>query len=304
VRGAQIAVEDRRNDSVLVYVNGELVPRDQATVSVFDSGFLMGDGIWESFRLVGGRLAFAEAHVSRLLAGARAVALDIGLAADEVLKAVYKTVDANGMVDGVHIRLMITRGTKRAPNQDPRLAIGKPTIVIVAEHRMPSPLQTGMSLFTATLRCPSQDVLDMRLNSHSRLHLILALMQALNAGADEALMLDQHGFVASCNSTNFFIVRAGGLWTSTGLCSFNGITRGNVIALARANGMDAFERDFSLHDVYTADEAFLTGTFGGVTPVTSVDGRKIGDGAPGDITRRVAALYSALLASEAYSDRP
>ena len=300
MRGTQSVAQDSRNDSVLVYVNGDLVPRDEARVSVFDSGFVLGDGIWESFRLVNGRLAFAQAHIDRLFAGAGAISLDIGLSPDEVLAAVYRTVEANQMVDGVHIRLMITRGPKRTPNQDPRVALGKPTIVIVAEYKKPDPagLESGLTLFTSTIRCAPQDVFDMRLNSHSRLHLILALTQALNAGADEALMLDPCGFVASCNATNFFIVRSGAVWTSMGLYSFNGITRGNVIALARRNRIEVHERDYALNDVYTADEAFATGTLAGVIPVTMVDGRAIGDGMRGGMTRRISDLYTELLISE------
>ncbi|MGE0715524.1 MAG: aminotransferase class IV, partial [Alphaproteobacteria bacterium] len=281
VQGSQGFVEDPRNDEVLLYVNGDLVKRGEARVSVFDAGFVLGDGVWEGFRLVGGRIAFLDRHIDRLLEGARSIDLDIGLDRAGLSEALYRTVRANGMTDGVHIRLMVSRGLKRTPNQDPRYTIGPATVVVVAEWKEPSPeiKRKGLRLFTSAIRTTPPDMFDMRLNSHSRLPLITALIQALKAGADEALMLDPHGFVASCNATNFFVVRKGAVWTSTGRYSFNGITRGNVIDVARANGIPVELRDFTLAEVYGADEAFVTGTFGGVTPVASVDGRAVG--APG-----------------------
>ena len=290
---AQGYVDDPRNAGVLVYVDGALVPRDAARVSIFDSGFVLGDGIWEGLRLVRGRLVSLDAHLDRLYEGAKSIALDIGLSREAVAAAVQATLDANGMSDGVHIRLMITRGRKKTPNQDPRFALGKPTIVIVAEYKRPHPAAKakGMALFTSTFRCSGPDVFDLRLNSHSRLNLIQALIQAIEAGADEALMLDPHGFVASCNSTNFFVVRAGELWTSTGRYNFKGITRGTVLELCAMQGMRVRELDFTLAETYGADEAFVTGTLGGVTAVTRIDGRAIGTGAPGAITHRIADWY-------------
>jgi len=290
---AQGYVEDPRNDNVLVYVDGQFVPRDQAVVSVFDSGFVLGDGIWEGVRLVNGRLVALDQHLDRLYEGASAIALDIGMTRDALVAAIHATLDKNGMVDGAHVRLMVTRGKKTTPNQDPRFALGKPTIVIVAEYKKPNPevKAAGLALFTSTFRCSGPDVFDLRLNSHSRLNLIQALIQAISAGADEALMLDPHGFVASCNSTNFFIVRDKTLWTSTGRYNFKGITRGKIIELYRSHGGVVHEIDFTLGEVYGADEAFVTGTLGGVTPVTRVDGRTIGTGAPGTITRRIGELY-------------
>ena len=257
---------------------------------MFDSGFALGDGVWEGLRLVKGRLISLEAHLDRLFEGARSIALDIGLDARGVIKAVQETLDRNGMTDGAHIRLMITRGLKKTPNQDPRFVIGTATIVIVAEYKTPIPeaKAVGYALFTSTFRTSGPDQFDLRLNSHSRLNLIQALIQAINAGADEALMLDPRGFVASCNSTNFFIVRRGELWTSTGLYSFKGITQANVIDAWRGAGKVAKECDFTLAQVYSADEAFVTGTLGGVTPVTKIDGRLIGDGTPGRLRRRRA----------------
>ncbi len=290
---AQGYVADPRNDGVLVYVNGAFVPRDEARVSIFDSGFVLGDGIWEGLRLVQGTIISLDTHLDRLWEGATSIALDIGLSRAELKQAVLDTLAKNAMTDGAHIRLMVTRGTKRTPNQDPRFVIGTATVVIVAEWKTPKPESKarGLSLFTSTFRTSGPDVFDLRLNSHSRLNLIQALIQAIHAGADEALMLDPRGFVASCNSTNFFIVRKRELWTSTGAYSFKGITKRNVIEAWTAAGGVARERDFTLAEVYSADEAFVTGTLGGVTPVTRVDGRSIGDGKPGPQTLRASELY-------------
>jgi branched-chain amino acid aminotransferase len=290
---AQGYLADARNDKVLVYVNGAFVPRNEAVVSVFDSGFALGDGVWEGLRLVRGRLISLDAHMDRLFEGARSIDLDIGLTREGVVKAVQDTLDRNGMTDGTHVRLMVTRGLKSTPNQDPRFVIGKATIVIVAEYKKPNPevKARGMALFTSTFRTTGPDQFDLRLNSHSRLNLIQALIQAIKAGADEALMLDPRGFVASCNSTNFFIVRGREIWTSTGLYSFKGITQANVIAAWQAAGKVARECDFTLAQVYSADEAFVTGTLGGVTPVTKVDGRMIRDGKPGKLTKEASELY-------------
>jgi branched-chain amino acid aminotransferase len=290
---AQAYKPDARNDQVMVYVNGSFFPRDKAVVSVFDSGFALGDGVWEGLRLVKGRLISFEAHLDRLFEGARSIDLDIGLTRAGVVKAVQDTLDKNGMTDGAHIRLMVTRGLKKTPNQDPRFVIGKATIVIVAEYKTPLPeaKARGYALFTSAFRTTGPDQFDLHLNSHSRLNLIQALIQAIKAGADEALMLDPRGFVASCNSTNFFIVRSGELWTSTGAYSFKGITQTNVIDAWRAAGNIARECDFTLAQVYSADEAFVTGTLGGVTAVTRVDGRTIGDGTAGKVTKEASDLY-------------
>lgn len=290
---AQAYMPDARNEQVLVYVNGQFFPRDKATVSVFDSGFALGDGVWEGLRLVKGSLISLDAHLDRLFEGARSIDLEIGLDRAGVTKVVTDTLAKNGMTDGAHIRLMITRGTKKTPNQDPRFVIGPPTIVCVAEYKTPLPeaKAKGYALFTSTFRTTGPDQFDLRLNSHSRLNLIQALIQAIKAGADEALMLDPRGFVASCNSTNFFIVRGGEIWTSTSLYSFKGITQHNVIDAWRAAGRTARECDFTLAQVYSADEAFVTGTLGGVTPVTKVDGRPIGNGTAGKLTQEASELY-------------
>lgn len=292
-QSAQGYKADARNEKVQVYVNGAFVPRNEARVSIFDAGFVLGDGVWEGLRLVKGRLISLEAHLDRLFEGARAIDLDIGLDRAGVVKAIQDTLDANGMTDGAHIRMMITRGVKSTPNQDPRFIVSGPTIVIVAEYKSPLPeaKAKGYALFTSTFRTSNPDMFDLRLNSHSRLNLIQALIQAIHAGADEALMLDPRGFVASCNSTNFFIVRGRELWTSTSAYSFKGITQGNVITAWRAAGGVARECDFTLTQVYSASEAFVTGTLGGVTPVTRIDGRAIGDGKPGPVTREASDLY-------------
>lgn len=292
---AQGYLDDPRNEAVLVYVDGAFVPRHEARVSVFDSGFVLGDGVWEGLRLKNGRLIQLEAHLDRLFEGANSIALDIGLSREQVAAAVNETLARNGMTDGAHVRLMVTRGIKKTVNQDPRFVIGKATIVIVAEYKTPRPdsKTRGLSLFTSTFRTSTPDVFDLRLNSHSRLNLIQALIQAIHAGADEALMLDPQGFVASCNSTNFFIVRRGSLWTSTGAFCFKGLTRQAVLDTWRAAGLPAEERPFTLAEVYSADEAFITGTLGGVTPVTKVDGRVIGNGTPGPMTGRAAEHYQA-----------
>lgn len=290
---AQSYVADPRNEDVLVYVNGRMVPRKEASVSVFDSGFVLGDGVWEGLRLIRGHLVKLDAHLDRLFEGARSIALDIGLDRAGVVQALRDTLAANEMHDGVHVRLMVTRGVKSTPNQDPRFVLGGATVVIVAEYKAPRPelKARGLTLFTSTFRTSTPDVFDLRLNSHSRLNLIQALIQAINAGADEALMLDPRGFVASCNSTNFFIVRRGALWTSTGRYSFRGITQASVIELARAAGIEVHETDFTLAQVYAAEEAFVTGTLGGITPVTRIDGRQIGEGGAGPLTRRLGELY-------------
>lgn len=294
---AQSYAPDPRNDHVLIHVNGQMVPRARAMVSVFDSGFALGDGVWEGLRLVRGRLVQLDAHLDRLFEGANAIALDIPQGRAGIVAALDQTLAANGMEDGAHLRLMITRGVKTTINQDPRFVAGGPTVVITAEWKRPNPaLQArGLSLFTSTFRTSGPDVFDLRLNSHSRLNLIQALNQAIAAGADEALMLDPRGFVASCNSTNFFIVRRGALWTSSGLYSFKGITQATVCAVARDAGIPVHEADFTLAQVYSADEAFVTGTLGGLTPVSRIDGRSLPSGLPGPMTRRLAALYRAAI---------
>jgi len=294
-RSTHDTLPDPRNDEVLIYINGHLVPRAEAKISVFDSGFLVGDGVWESMRLHDGVFVFLDQHLNRLFQGAKAIGLDIGMTREELIDALYKTVEANDMDSGVHIRLMITRGIKKTPSQDPRLTVGGPTIVIIAEHKQadPATAKAGIRLFTSTVRRGPPDSLDPRLNCHSKLHEVIALLQALQAGADEALMLDVNGFVSTCNATNFFMVKNEEVWTSTGQYCLNGITRGTVIKLCHANDIVVREKNFSLTDVYDADEAFVSGTFGSLTPVVEVDGRTIGAGRLGALTRRLSKLYQA-----------
>lgn len=298
VSGTHAYVADTRNESVLIYLNGELLERSQAKVSVFDSGFLMGDGVWEGLRVYGGRVAFLKEHLNRLFEGAKALDLDIGMSREELTKALYKTLEANQMVDDVHIRLMVTRGLKSTPFQGPSVNIGKSTVVIAAEWKQANTSKTGMKLFTVHVRRGRPDVQDPMWNSHSKLNCVSACIQAQKAGADEGLMLDPHGFVATCNSTHFFIIRNGALWTSSGRYCLHGITRAKVMEVARANGLDVFEKDFSLTQVYSADEAFCTGTFAGLIPVREVDGRSIGSGEAGPVTQILQSYYRSLIVAD------
>ena len=287
------ALHDSRNDEVQIYINGEFFARPEAKISVFDSGYLVGDGVWEGIRLHHGAFAFVGLHLDRLFRNAAAIDLDIGMSRQEVMDALFRTVERNGMRDDVHVRLMVTRGDKRTPSQHPANLVGGPNVVIIAEHKVADPAVTskGVVLRTSHVRRPGPDVLDQRLNCHSKLHEVIALIEATNAGADEALMLDVNGNVATCNATNFFIVRGEEVWTSTGEYCLNGITRHMVIELCRAHRIAVFERDFGLDAVHTADEAFVTGTFGGLTPVREIDGFAIGGEVPGPMTMRLTALY-------------
>lgn len=289
--------DDPRNAAIRVWINGRLLPRAEATVSVFDSGFVLGDGVWEGLRVVGDQPVFLDAHLDRLFEGAKAIALDIGIDRRGLEQAIRDTLAANDMHDGVHLRLMVTRGVKRTPYQDPRVTVGPATVVIIPEHKNPKPetLSTGLKLFTVHVRRGFPDVQDPKLNSHSKLNCITACIQATAAGADEALMLDPHGFVATCNSTHFFIVRKGEVWTSTGDYCLGGITRANVLQVCREAGIPAREKNFSLTEAYSAEEAFCTGTFAGVVPVREIDGRTIGDGQPGPMVARLQGLYRELV---------
>ncbi len=304
--GTHDFVDDPRNRDVLIYVNGELVPRDRAVVSVFDSGFVLGDGIWEGLRVHNGRVAFLADHLARLFEGAKALDLDIGLDPRGLTEAIDATLKANAMTHGVHLRLMVTRGIKATPYQDPRVTVGAATVVIIPEYKEPLPatVEEGIRLFTVHVRRGYPDVQDPKLNSHSKLNCITACIQATKAGADEALMLDPHGFVATCNSTHFFIVRKGEVWTSSGDYCLEGVTRGQVLALCGEVGIVAREKNFSLTDVYGADEAFVTGTFAGLVPVREIDGRTIGSGARGPLTLRLQGLYRARIEAECAGEAP
>jgi branched-chain amino acid aminotransferase len=288
------AEEDARNEDILIYVNGRIVPKAQAMVSVYDSGFMLGDGVWEGIRLYSGRWTFLDEHVERLFEAAKAIDLDIGMTPEQVISAVLETQRANGMVTDAHARLMLTRGVKTRPFQHPKLSQRGPTMVIIMEHsrqKLPRPIRLATVPHMRGLPMTQ----DPKLNSHSKLNCILACIAAEKAGADEALMLDVHGFVNTTNACNFFIVRKGAVWTSTGDYCMNGITRQKVIDLCRANDIPVFERNFSLVDTYSADESFLTGTFGAQTPVGSIDGRVIGSGQIGPMTERLRGLYTAMV---------
>ncbi|WIV51854.1 D-amino acid aminotransferase [Marivivens sp. LCG002] len=288
------AEEDARNENILIWVNGALKPKAEATVSVYDSGFMLGDGVWEGMRLYHGKWAFLDEHMDRLFEAAKAIDLDIGMTRDAVVAALEETRAANGMTHDTHARLMITRGTKVRPFQHPALSRSGPTIVVIMEHSRPA-IGRPITLATVPHLRGLPMTQDPKLNSHSKLNCILACIAAEKAGADEALMLDVHGFVNTTNACNFFIVRKGEVWTSTGDYCMNGITRRKVIELCRANGIPVFEKNFSLVDTYGADEAFLTGSFGAQTPVASIDGRRIGDGTLGPVTARIRALYHTLV---------
>jgi branched-chain amino acid aminotransferase len=283
---------DPRNADILININGELKPREEAVVSVFDSGFMLGDGVWEGLRVHKGRIAFLDRHLDRLFEGAKALAMDIGLSREKLTKRLYETLDANSMDEGVHVRLMVTRGIRSTPYQDPRVIVSGATVVIIPEYKEPPEgiLEGGLKLFTVHVRRGDPAVQDQKINSHSKLNCILASIQATQAGADEALMLDPHGFVATCNSTHFFIVRNGEVWTSSGKYCLGGITRGLVLEVAGEAGIPAYEKDFSLTDVYGADEAFVTGTFAGIVPVREIDGRKLE--CRGPMVERLQQLYA------------
>ncbi len=291
---------DPRNADIKININGELFPRAEAKVSVFDSGYILGDGVWEGLRVHAGGLPFLNQHLDRLYEGAKALDMDIGLTRAQLTTRLLDTLRANHMRDGVHIRLMVTRGVKSTPHQDPRFTITPATVVIIPEYKLPLPVtvEQGVRLFTVHVRRGPPDVQDPKLNSHSKLNCILACIQTSKAGYDEALMLDPHGFVATCNSTHFFIVRRGEVWTSTGKYCLGGITRGNVIRLCREQHIPVYEKDFSLTDVYGAEEAFVTGTFAGLVPVTEIDGRRVSDGNRGPMVQRLQQLYMQLMQQE------
>ncbi len=298
--GTHDYLDDPRNADIQININGELFHRDNAKISVFDSGYILGDGVWEGLRFHEGNILFAAQHMKRLYEGAKALDIQMEVTQEELLNRVFSTCEANGMETGVHIRLMVTRGIKATPYQDPRVTVTPPTIVIIPEYKAPLPetLERGIKLFTVHVRRGYPDGQDPKLNSHSKLNCITACIQAAKAGADEALMLDPHGFVATCNSTHFFVVKDGEVWTSSGDYCLGGITRRNIIDLCIENDIPVFERNFSLTDTYSADEAFVTGTFAGLSPVTEIDGRIIGEGARGQMVARLQNLYLDMISRE------
>ena len=290
------AEDDDRNRDIKIYVNGDLVHRDEAKVSVYDSGFMLGDGMWEGMRLYNGVWAFFDEHMDRFFESCKAVSLDVGMDRAGILNALSKTAEANGMITDVHCRLMLTRGVKVKPFQHPSLSRTGPTLVVIMEHSKPAEALQSQGIRLATVPqvrgFPMSQ--DAKYNSHSKLNCVIACLQAEQAGADEGLMLDPYGFVNTTNACNFFIVRKGAVWTSTGDYCMNGVTRQKVIDLCRANGIEVHERNYSLVDAYGADEAFLTGTFGAQTPVDEIDGKIIGtEDRP--VTARIRALYKELV---------
>tara|TARA_B100001093_G_scaffold512488_1_gene582450 strand:+ start:165 stop:1073 length:909 start_codon:yes stop_codon:yes gene_type:complete len=288
------AEDDARNENIFIYVNGELKPKKAAVISVYDSGFMLGDGVWEGVRLYNGTWAFLDDHLDRLIEASKAIDLDLGLNREGVKKAILETQVANNMTNDAHARIMFTRGVKVRPFQHPSLSVSGPTFVIIMEHSRPSaPRPVRLATVPHFRGLPMTQ--DPKLNSHSKLNCILACISAEKAGADEALMLDIHGFVNTTNACNFFIVRKGEVWTSTGDYCMNGITRQRVIDLCHQNEIPVFEKNFSLVDVYGANEAFLTGTFGAQTPVSELDGRIIGTGDLGPVTIRIRSLYKDLI---------
>lgn len=288
---SQDFAEDPRNANLCVLLNSELIPTREAKVSIFDAGFGLGDGVWEGLRLHKGSLLFLEAHLDRLYSGAAKIRLDVGKTHGELKADLLRLLDANDMRDGGHLRLMITRGPKSSINQDPRFSLGKPTIACTAEFKTPpQTVATGLNLKTVSIRTSGPDMFDMRLNSHSRLNYILALLEAIDGGADEALMLDPHGNIASCNATNFFWVKDGTVYTSGDTYCFNGITRMNIIDACRGGAAALSQGQFPPHHVISADEAFVTGTMGGVTPVRSIDGRALDENGP--MTKLMAETYA------------
>jgi branched-chain amino acid aminotransferase len=300
IHGTHNAVEDSRNADIKISINGELFKREDAKISVFDSGYLVGDGIWEALRLHNGVLVFLKDHLNRMWQASKAVGMNLPFTKEELTKSIWNTLNANNMKSDVHVRIMVTRGFKKTPSQDPRLTITGPNVVIIPEYKIASTKskENGVTLFSSTIRRGSPDYLDPKLNCHSKLHEVQALIQAIEAGADEALMLDANGFVSTCNATNFFIIKDGEVWTSTGEYCMNGITRAKVIEVCLQNNISCLQRNFSLFDVYGADEAFVTGTFGGLTPVTKIDGRIIGKGTFGMQTKKLEGLYHNLIQSE------
>ncbi|MEM8803970.1 MAG: aminotransferase class IV [Pseudomonadota bacterium] len=298
------AEDDPRNEDILIWVNGELAHKDDAKISVYDSGFMLGDGMWEGMRLHEGIWAFFDDHMDRLFGSLKAVSLDPGLTRADVKALLNKTAEANGMTTDAHCRLMITRGRKAKPFQHPALSRYGPTVVAIVEHSKPSETVQGKGIRLASVPqvrgLPTSQ--DPKFNSHSKLNCVIACLQAEQAGADEALMLDPHGFVNTTNACNFFIVRNGEVWTSTGDYCMNGVTRQKVIDLCRANDIPVFEKNFSLYEAYSADEAFLTGTFGAQTPVAEIDGKPVGDGAR-PVMMRIRELYKALILEDVASQR-
>ena len=291
--GTHEYIQDPRNDNILIYINGEIIPRPEAKISVFDSGFLLGDGVWEGIRLHNGQLVFLKEHLDRLYAGSNSIGMDIGMSSDDLTSKIIQTIEANNMYSNIHLRLIVSRGMKSTPYQHPRVNIGGPTIVIIPEYKIVTEdsKNKGLELVSVNTIRSSEITQDPKINSLSKFNCIQACIEADRLGADEGLMFDMNGYVSTCNSTNFFIVRKSEVWTSTGEYCLNGVTRGAIITLCKSNDIEVYEKNFIIDDVHSADEAFVTGTFAGVLPVTKIDQHMLSNGKKGTITDRLQRLY-------------
>ncbi|MFL3028423.1 MAG: aminotransferase class IV [Candidatus Neomarinimicrobiota bacterium] len=292
--GTHEYIQDPRNENILIYIDGKIIPRPEAKISVFDSGFLLGDGVWEGIRLHNGQLVFLKEHLDRLYTGANSIGMDIGMSPDDLTRKIIQTIEANNMYSNIHLRLIVSRGIKSTPYQHPRVNIGGPTIVIIPEYKIVTEdsKDNGLELVCVNTIRSSEITQDPKINSLSKFNCIQACIEADRLGADEGLMLDLNGYVSTCNSTNFFVVRQSEVWTSTGEYCLNGVTRGAIINLCKSNDIKIYEKNFIIDDVHAADEAFVTGTFAGVLPVTKIDEHILSNGKKGVITDRLQSLYT------------
>tara|TARA_B100001250_G_scaffold393784_1_gene396903 strand:- start:2916 stop:3833 length:918 start_codon:yes stop_codon:yes gene_type:complete len=292
--GTHEYIQDPRNENILIYIDGKIIPRPEAKISVFDSGFLLGDGVWEGIRLHNGQLVFLKEHLDRLYTGANSIGMDIGMSPDDLTSKIIQTIEANNMYSNIHLRLIVSRGIKSTPYQHPRVNIGGPTIVIIPEYKIVTEdsKDNGLELVSVNTIRSSEITQDPKINSLSKFNCIQACIEADRLGADEGLMLDLNGYVSTCNSTNFFVVRQSEVWTSTGEYCLNGVTRGAIINLCKSNDIKIYEKNFIIDDVHAADEAFVTGTFAGVLPVTKIDEHILSNGKKGVITDRLQSLYT------------
>ena len=282
-------INDKRNEDIYIYINGEFFHRSEAKISVFDSGFLLGDGVWEGIRLHNNRLIHFNNHIDRLYDGASSIAMEIHLTKKEMKAAVLETLKKNNMISDTHIRLIVSRGLKSTPYQHPKVTVSDPTIVIIPEYKKPNEETFDKGIRLASVKTRRDfTVQDPKINSLSKMNCISACIEAEFLGVDEGLMYDPDGFVSTCNSTNFFIIINDEVWTSSGEFCLNGVTRGSVIKLCKDNNIIVHEKNFSIEEVLNADEAFVTGTFAGIIPVVEIDGVSF---KKGDLTRRLSNLY-------------
>ncbi len=299
-QGTHDYLEDPRNLEVLIYINGKFHPRQDARISVFDSGFLLGDGVWEGIRLHNGKLLFLEEHLERLFWGASKIDMDMGKTLGEITDILYETIIKNDMFTGVHLRLIVSRGIKSTPYQDPSFTISEPSIVVIPEYKLPSPevQSSGLKLVSVNTIRGSELIQDHRINSLSKFNCIQACIEAKRKGGDEGIMLDPHGYVSTCNSTHFFMVKSGSVWTSTGKYCLGGITRKNVIDMCKSYSIPVYEKNFTLSEVYEADEAFVTGTFAGIIPIYEIDDHDIEVLGSDSLVSRLQKYYHDLIEAE------